>query len=43
MQIKLQKDAHCLWAERKVILQLKSDDELVYFAWCLRSANAIVK
>lgn len=43
MQIKLQKDAYCLWAERKVILQLKRDDELVYFAWCLRSANAIVK
>ena len=29
--IKLQKDMHCLWAERKELLQLKSNDELAHF------------
>ena len=29
VRIKLQKDTHHLWAERKMMLCLKSDDELV--------------
>ena len=29
--IKLQKVTHRLWAERKALLQLKSDDELAHF------------
>ena len=31
IRIKLQKDTHCSWVERKVLLQLKSDDELARF------------
>ena len=31
IRIKLQKDTHCSWVERKVLLQLKSDDELAHF------------
>ena len=39
--IKLQKDTHCLWAERKALLQLKSDNELArFFTRPCRGANA---
>ena len=40
MRIKLQKDTHCLWTERKVLLQLKSDDELAHFLLDLAEVSA---
>ena len=40
MCIKLQKDTHCLWTEKKVLLQLKSDDELARFLLNLAEVSA---
>ena len=40
MRIKLQKDTHCLWTERKVLLQLNSDDELARFLFDLAEVSA---
>ena len=39
-RIKLQKDMHRLWAERKALLQLKSDDELAHFLLGLEEVPA---
>ena len=40
MRIKLQKDTHCLWTERKALLQLKSDNELARFLLDLAEVSA---